>query len=278
MADTPPRSADFAADTAVEPAGGGRYTATVTERWNVLGDTAPNGGYLMAIAGRAMALTVDRPDPVAVTAHYLRPATVGAAEVVTEIVKEGRRLATVQAALRQDGEEKVRLLGAFGDLAALEGPTHDHRPAPDLPPREELIDANAAADERGGFAPQILRRFDIHLPPEMMGWTVGRPLGRGEISGYCRFAGGEPMTTIGLLALADAFPPAVFNMGVEVGWTPTVELTVQIRKRPAPGFLRTRFTTNSVTDGLLEEDGELWDSEGDLVALSRQTALVHRPS
>jgi len=43
---------------------------------------------------------------------------------------------------------------------------------------------------------------------------------------------------------------------------------------PAPGLLRARFVTRHVTGGLLHEDGELWDSAGQLVALSRQLAII----
>jgi hypothetical protein len=52
---------------------------------------------------------------------------------------------------------------------------------------------------------------------------------------------------------------------------------VQIRKRPTPGDLRAWFTTTAVTNGYLEEDGEVWDARGDLVVLSRQLALAARP-
>ena len=97
------------------------------------------------------------------------------------------------------------------------------------------------------------------------------------MAGWSRFAGDEPIDSLGVLVLADAMPPAVFNTGGPLGWVPTVELTVQVRKRPAPGWLRTRFVTEHVTRGYLEEDGEIWDEAGELVALSRQLALVAKP-
>lgn len=270
------RTADFASDTAVEPVDDGRYRGHVTDRWLVLGDAAPNGGYLMAIAGRAMAMAAERPDPVTMTAHFVRPAAPGDVEVTTEIVKAGRRHTTVAARLLQDGRECVRLIGTFGDLSAADGPTRVDREPPELPPVEDCRDMNAVAESDEGFTPPVFQRFDHRMPAGMMDWARGRPLGRGLMEGWCRFAGGEPMDALGMLVVADAYPPAVFNAGEPIGWTPTIELTVQIRKRPAPGWLANRFTTDHLTRGYLEEDGEMWDSEGDLVALSRQLALLAR--
>lgn len=271
------RIAGFAADTAVERIDDTRFRGTVSDRWMVLGDTAPNGGYLMAIAARAMAGAAERPDPVTVTAHFVRPATVGEVEVHTEVVKAGRRHTTVEGRLLQGDQECARLLGTFGDLSAAEGPDRVDREPPNLPPVDECRDMNAAADAGQGFAPPVFRRFDHRMPAGMMDWAEGRPLGRGLIEGWCRFAGDEPMDTFGLLIVADAYPPAIFNAGEPVGWTPTVELTVQVRKRPADGWLATRFTTERMTRGYLEEDGEIWDADGDVVALSRQLAMVARP-
>jgi acyl-CoA thioesterase len=75
---------------------------------------------------------------------------------------------------------------------------------------------------------------------------------------------------------ADAFPPAIFNAELGLGWTPTVELSVQVRNPSPSGWLACRYATKFVTDGMLEEDGELWDEAGNLVALSRQLALLPR--
>ena len=86
----------------------------------------------------------------------------------------------------------------------------------------------------------------------------------------------QAIDTIGLLTAVDSFPPTIFNLGLPVGWVPTVELTAHVRARPAPGALRCAFTTRFVTGGFLEEDGEVWDSTGTLVAQSRQLALLPR--
>ena len=85
----------FAADTAVNAVEPGRWSATVREGWDIAGNA--NGGYLLAIAARAMAGTADRPDPVTLTAHYLSPGRPGPVEVQAQVVKAGKRFTTVQA-------------------------------------------------------------------------------------------------------------------------------------------------------------------------------------
>jgi len=271
----------FERDTAVEALGTGRYRGTVDPGWAVIEGAAPNGGYVLALAARAMRDALPHPDPVTVTAHFLAPPEPGPVDIEVELVRSGRRHSTVAAKLWQGGRERTRLLGTFADLGAADGPTRLDRPGLDLPPLDDCVDATSRSVERakdGAYpAPPILMRFDHRMPAEMMGWAEGRPLGRGEMGGYLRWADGAPMDTLGLLVVADCYPPPVFNMGdSRLGWVPTIELTVQIRKRPADGYLATRFTTEAITNGYLEEDGEAWDADGDLVVLSRQLALVAR--
>ena len=63
---------------------------------------------------------------------------------------------------------------------------------------------------------------------------------------------------------------------VPVAWAPTLELTVHVRGVPAAGPLRCRFRNRFMQNGLFEEDGEIWDSRGAIVAQSRQLALIPR--
>jgi hypothetical protein len=69
----------------------------------------------------------------------------------------------------------------------------------------------------------------------------------------------------------DALPPTILELGLP-GWAPTVELTVHVRCRPAPGPLRVSKTTRNLAGGFLDEDVEVWDSADRLVAQSRQLA------
>jgi acyl-CoA thioesterase len=266
----------FEEDSAVRRLTTDRFAAECREGWRVIGGVAPNGGYLMAIAARCMAERAGRPDPVTLTAHFLAPPMIGPIEVETEMVREGGRHRTVAARLMQDGKECVRLLGVFSDLERAEGPSQVLRRPPDWPPVAQLPDP--LRDLGDHPVPEILHRLDHRMPPETSGWTAGRPSGRGVHGGHCRWPDHDAIDVFGLLFVADAYPPAVYDLDAAgAGWAPTIELTVQVRARPAPGWLSTRFMTQALTDGYFEEDGEIWDSTGRLVAISRQLALTGRP-
>ena len=61
---------EFDQHTAVHEAGPGRYDAELNDGWRVGGGL--NGGYLLAVIGNAArAALPGKPDPVAVSAHYL---------------------------------------------------------------------------------------------------------------------------------------------------------------------------------------------------------------
>jgi acyl-CoA thioesterase len=274
----------FARDTAVEALSEGRFRGRIDPGWSVVDGMAPNGGYVMALAARAMRHGLPHPDPVTLTAHFLSPPEPGPIEIEVEVVRAGGRHTTVAGRLVQGGTERARLLGAFGDLARATGPTRVDLTPPAYPPVEACVDVTSAAvaAARDGRLPSfpIQERFDHRQPRELAAWALGQPTGRGEMGGYLRFADaaeGDAFDTLGLLVVADCFAPAVFNTAPGVSsWVPTIELTVQVRARPAPGYLAAAFTTQAITDGYLEEDGRIWDADGRLVALSRQLALAPR--
>ncbi|MDX1690339.1 MAG: thioesterase family protein [Acidimicrobiia bacterium] len=259
----------FDEHTRVERIGEARWSGAVADVYNV--GSAPNGGYLMAIGARALAGDLAHPHPLTVTAHYLRRSENGPVEIRTTVVREGRTLSTGAASLFQDGREVVRLLATFTDLETAEGPSHVSASAPDLPDPEDLP---SSADVPG--LPAVVRAFDHRLTPASVGFALGVETGRAEVEGYTRFPDDRPVDPFALLLVADALPPPVLNV-VEADWVPTIEMTVHVRAIPSPGWLSFRLGTRALVDGHLDEDGEIWDRSGRLVAMSRQIALVLPP-
>lgn len=249
------------------------FSAEVKPGWDIGGNA--NGGYLMAIAGRAMAEAVGRP-PVTLTAHYLRPAPAGPCEIEVTTVRSGRRFATATARLSMASGQILELLGTFGEQTP-GGPALTREQPVELPAYDDC-EVPPAPPDTSGSGPEIFRRLAIRIRPGDEGFRTGSPSGNPEIRGWFAFADGEAIDALGLLLVADAFPPAIFNTELPVAWVPTVELTVHVRGVPEPGPLRCWFRSRFVHDGLLDEEGEIWDSTGKLVAQSRQLALLPRSS
>lgn len=188
-----------------------------------------------------------------------------------ETIRRGLSHATLMGRLTQGGREFLRVLGTYGDLAAASGPTRLAGQAPQLPPPEDCISSREAQASSPAVAEStFFERLELRLAPP--GFVQAAEF-IGRVEGWVRFADGREPDVAAVPLFADAFPPPVFAH-LPSSWVPTVELTVHVRGRPAPGWLAGSFRTRFLVDGYLEEDGELWDSTGRLVALSRQLALI----
>ncbi|MFD6416370.1 thioesterase family protein [Streptomyces sp. NPDC060194] len=268
---------EFDRDTAVVAREPGVYDADLSAGWTII--SAVNGGYLLAVLGRALADALPHPDPITVTAHYLGASQPGPAVVRTETVRTGRTLSSGQASLFQrDAEgrevERVRVMATYGDLAALPDDVRTTAKPPAIPPYEHCLGAeDGPADIPGSSA--ITERLRLKLDPTTAGWAVGAPSGKGEMRAWFGLADGRDHDPLSVLLAVDALPPTAFELGLR-GWVPTVELTVHVRCRPAPGPLRVAITTRNLAGGFLEEDAEVWDSADRLVAQSRQLAKAPR--
>ncbi len=165
----------------------------------------------------------------------------------------------------------LQVLGTFGDPgeAASEFCIIDGAP-PALPEPDACVRYDGPPGP-----PTMYRNIDLRLHPEDAALAGGKPSGRMRVRGWLRFPGDAVPDVMSLLVAVDAFPPTVFNADqLSLAWVPTIELTAHLRARPAPGWLRAVFTSRFLTGGFVEEDGEIWDESGVLVAQSRQLALV----
>ncbi len=242
----------------------------LSDRWGIVGGS-PNGGYLLAAALRPLAARAPLPDPLVVSASYLRPGAPGDATVRTAVLRTGRRVATGTATLEQEGRPVVQLTAGFTDRSALaEGVRHTAGP-PTLPPPDECVDGREAAASALALGATIAERVEVRSPV-LPGYATGEPTGDPDFGCWLRLADGTDPDGIALAALVDALPPVVMELGVR--GSSTVQLTVHVHAAAATGWLVARSTTRHVVGGFHEEDVELWDAEGRLLAQSRQLAVV----
>jgi hypothetical protein len=243
------------------------FEVDLDPQWSIGGKL--NGGYLLAVLGRAAtaaAGSADHPHPVAASAHFLRAPSPGRAEVTATVLRSGRTVAQVRAELLSEDQTCVAALVTVG---ALDGDVWwDGVPAVDLPP----MDACPRLPVQGpGFEVPLMDAVAEHLDPAVMGWAVGRPSGHGELRGWVTFDDGREPDPLALLMLVDALPPATFDLGT-TGWVPTLELTCHVRGVPAPGPLAIRQCVRHVAGGRVDEECDVWDSTGRLVATGHQLA------
>lgn len=259
--------------TAVEQLGEGRFRAEVHPGWDILGNA--NGGYLLVVAARAAVLATGKPDPLTITAHYLAPAKAGPLEAEVDVKRIGGRHATASVTVSADGRDAMVVLVTTTDLGSAQGPLHIDSTPPDLP---DPVDCFRLTTEQG--APSMMDEVDLRLHPDDTGprGPGSRNPGLPRIRGWFRLGEGQETDTLGVLQASDAFPPTILNADLPMAWVPTVELTTEVRARPASEWLACSFSTRFIQGGYLEEDGEIWDEEGTLVAQSRQLALMPRTS
>jgi len=263
----------FAAATKVVRRDPETWMGRIHPGWDIFG--VPNGGYLMALTARAMGAEADGRSLVSLSAHFTHRGEPGPVTIRVEQVKTGRTLSTLQATMLQGDKELLTALAAFADPKR---PVPDteivHGSPPDLPPPEDCVLAEPS--KTGPLPPPFMAKMVVRIHPDDAISLSGDRTGIPRIRGWFRLHENEDADPLAAILAADAFPPAVFNSNLPLKWTPTVEMTTHLRDPRPCAWLKCVFRTRFVTNGLLEEDGEIWDGKGSLVAQSRQLALVPR--
>ena len=249
------------------------FIAELPERWT-MGPGFAHGGYLMSVALAAASRVSDHSDPVTMSAHFLRPGRVGQASVATAIPKRGRTLSTVKADVEQEGKVGVATITTFGDLSGADEIRFQSVEFPALPDPMDCLPADRSQQP---MIPRMVDNLELRLDPRSTAWLTGTKLDEATMQGWVRFADSRPIDYLSLPMFADALPPPVFSVGAFAPWTPTVELTLHVRRRPSTERLAVSFTTHLIGGTFFESSGTLWNDDGRLVAMSRQLQLISRP-
>ena len=255
-------------------------TEPLTGEWSIAG--APNGGLLMGMAITAMRKAIkaaggNHHDPLTMTAHFLSKSEPGIhVDIPVEISKIGRKFSTVKASFIQDGNTKISFIATFGSLKELNGSSFNRKKngfetMPKL--KDCKIDLTNGVDHFG----TLPGRINLRIPndaPFITGFSQNKFGGDCLLEGHGGFKDGRPACLRSLGFFVDAFPPPVLNYEI-TKWVPTVELTVQFFRRPenVNDLLPVRFYNEFMENGMSSTLGEVYDSNGNLLAVSRQLCM-----
>ncbi|WP_020419245.1 thioesterase family protein [Amycolatopsis sp. ATCC 39116] len=260
----------FADVSRVEEVAPGRFTAAAHPEWTIGGK--PNGGYLLAMLGRAATHSGAHRDVLAASAHYLRAPEPGPVELGVEVLRTGRSASQVRARLTQGDTPCVEAMFTLGALDAESKPYwSEGMPEPEGREYADCLPVTGPAG--GGPGPVIMDQVDLRIQPEDLGFGRGAPSGAGVLRGWLGLPGGADFDPLSLLYAVDAFPPATLDIAL-TGWVPTLELTAYVRALPAPGPVRVLHKAQLIEGNRVDEVCLVWDSRGRLVAQATQLAGI----
>jgi acyl-coenzyme A thioesterase PaaI-like protein len=260
----------FSDVSAVIPEGEGRLSGEVDPEWTIRGK--PNGGYLLAMLGRAAATITSHEHVITASAQYVRTPDPGAVSIEVELLRAGRSASQIRASMSQDGQRCVEALITTSQLDPASRPHWTAgAPAAGSVPYEDSVPLVAVLPDGSRVA--IMDQIELRLEPDSAGFTRGQPRGIGELRGWLGLPEGEPFDPASLLFAVDAYPPATFDIEF-AGWVPTLELTVYVRALPAPGPVRVLQRAQLIDAQRVDEVCFVWDGTGRLVAHGVQLAGI----
>lgn len=254
----------FAQDTQIETVDDGHYRAQVSTAWSIMG--TPNGGYLMALLGEAARLYSKLEQPALITVNYSGKTEEGAPlDIFVSRFGASRQFDRLEISAKQNDKVVMKAIATF--MAGYEsGHLVQQEPPPVIAPLDEC------AVRAGMPGLTVFEQVEMRLDPQSAGWTQGDNGEQSEIIGWMRIPGQDEWNSASLMLACDACPPSIFASHGPLGWVPTIEMTLHIKGLPTSEWLKVRFHSKYIGASLLEEDGEIWDADGNLVAVSRQLA------
>jgi acyl-CoA thioesterase len=278
------------ADLELTEAGAGRFAAKIGPQWQLA--VAPQGGIVVAIAVRAMARALGRPEQTlrTITAMFAGRVHGGDVEVDVQVLRQGRSMSQLVATVRNPGEDAgLTAVAAFG--APRRGFEFTELVMPTVAPPAGLR----------GFRDPLPEGIDFEFDrPPMPFWqeivecrpAIGRPPwepfvdGPAETANWYRLddpplADDGSLDLAGVLVLADTMPgPVGQKLGPSSGrwFAPSVDFTLHSFRAARPGWLLAHQRARHAGDGYASVDAALWDPGGDgerpaLVAYATQVML-----
>ncbi|MCD6061566.1 MAG: tesB-like acyl-CoA thioesterase [Moraxellaceae bacterium] len=205
------------------------------------------------------------------TVSFVGPVATGLVTLTAEVLREGKSVVQVEARMLQDGGVVAAMLASFG-AARTSVLAVNSVPAPEFTPPDESL----AMPYVAGITPDFIQHFDLRWAHGDLPFTHS-PLA--ELGGWMRMkAARGALDYADLFLLIDAWPPALLPIvngpapGSSMTWT--LEPLQLPPGKTAASWWQYLAKTDYAHEGYGHCGAQIWDDEGRLVAISRQTVVV----
>jgi len=237
----------------------------------------PHGGYLMAVMHKALTSILPHSTAISSSVQYLDRIDAKTFELEVETFKTSRGSSSGIVKLKQDDKICTTFTGTCSDFQFMKGYDGLQKPLPNIfneSDKKDYIKMNYDKISKG-FTPAFIQQLECLIHPDHAWWKRDSNDKNNEArcSAFLEMQGGIP-DQFCLSFYSDILPPVVSNKYGPLGWIPTITLTTHIRQLPSTSELYADFKASDINKGYFEQDCNIWDLNGNLVASSRQLTRI----
>lgn len=229
------------------------------------------GGMASALAMAHLLPVIPNTMPLrSVSVSFVAPLNAGQAIVKRRILRQGKSVIQAQVDIEQDGQVALVLLASFG--AARHS---DHQLTADNAPQWQT-DSILTLPKQGPV-PEFTTHFDYRITHGQLPFSAS---GLRELGGDVRMAGSESKQAgvLELLALVDAWPPVSLTLLSKPAPASSLTWTLEFIAHDLPfnntDWWRYLAEIEYGAEGYHHIAAKLWQPDGKLAAISRQTVTV----
>ena len=237
----------------------------------------PHGGYLMAVMHKALTSILPHSTAISSSVQYLDRIEAKTFELEVETFRTSRGTSSGIVKLKQDDKICTTFTGTCSDFEFMKGYDDLQKPLPNIfneSDKKDYIKMNYDKISKG-FTPAFIQQLECLIHPDHAWWNrdSNDKNNDARCSAFLEMQGGIP-DQFCLSFYSDILPPVVSNKYGPLGWIPTITLTTHIRQLPSTSELYADFKATDINKGYFEQDCNIWDLNGNLVASSRQLTRI----
>ncbi|WP_371188618.1 acyl-CoA thioesterase [Thalassotalea maritima] len=231
------------------------------------------GGLTSAIAYQAIACQVtDGRLLRSLSINFIAPIQVGESlKIYVEQLRHGKNVSQYQARIMQNEQVCLLAMASFGvERVSSITVTNTDRQIMAPPKKPSFLPPIP------GVVPKFLRHIDLALVDSRLPFTNSK---RSDLRGWMRFSEApQSITDAHIITLIDSWPPAVLQMlkwpapASTMSWN--IEFIHPHRRINPSNWFAYQVQTRQAADGYAHTEANVWDSYGELIAISRQVVTV----